>query len=189
MNILNGTNEPSKSTVASRKPETEQTYLTATEIADILGIYSESGRPHGHAVSAIIMRLGIPCSDVTILPYGMVGVMVKYKDTVLGRVRNWIVSHDYPQDIPHLNFEYHIYYQQPLYHQSFLSGGNFNDYAVDKITFTSDELDMICDNYPDCNGCPGKASCMAEYLDSEDFDDYLSNEEFDVSEFNFEDLK
>ena len=89
-------------------------YQTATEIARDLEIYSETGRPHGHAVSAIISKLGIPEGHMVIVPYGMVGTTARYDEYVVEAVWEWIVENDFPINVPHLNFDYHIYYSDRL---------------------------------------------------------------------------
>ena len=85
-------------------------YLTATDIASLSGILSETGRPHGHAVAAIINKLYIPPGHIIVVPYGLVGVNMRYDDFVLEEVRDWIADNDCPRNIPHHNFKYHIYY-------------------------------------------------------------------------------
>ena len=85
-------------------------YFTATDIAGLSGIFSETGRPHGHAVSAIINKLNIPPEHMIVVPYGLVGVNMRYDYYVLEEVRDWIADNGCPSDIPHHNFKYHIYY-------------------------------------------------------------------------------
>ena len=90
--------------------------MTATEIARFLGLYSESSRPHAHAVSAIIEKLRISPDEIEIVPYGLVGFTVRYENTVMFAVDDWLESNGYPRDIPHLDFEYHIVYKRnPLF--------------------------------------------------------------------------
>jgi Rha family phage regulatory protein len=88
--------------------------LTVTDIARILNLYSENGLPHGRAVAAIIDRLNVAPEHIEIAPYGLVGISVRYDYTVLDNVAAWIVSNGFPRDIPHLDFEYHIYYGRQL---------------------------------------------------------------------------
>jgi Rha family phage regulatory protein len=59
MNFLRGVYEPLGIELAPYSDDSE--YFTVTEIASEIGICSETGRPHGHAVSAIISTFG----DVT----------------------------------------------------------------------------------------------------------------------------
>jgi hypothetical protein len=84
-------------------------YYSATEIACMLGVYSASGKPHAHAVAAIISKLQIPENQAVAIPYGLVGVMFRYDWRVIEAVRNWFAVNDNPRDIPHHNFYYHIY--------------------------------------------------------------------------------
>jgi len=88
--------------------------FTATDIARRIGIYSETGRPHAHAVSSIIERLNITSEHIAIIPYGMVGVIMRYDDYVADAVQDWIATNNKPQKIPHKDFNYHIYYDQKL---------------------------------------------------------------------------
>ncbi|MDR1246716.1 MAG: Rha family transcriptional regulator [Clostridiales Family XIII bacterium] len=87
---------------------------TATEIAAHLGIYSASGLPHGHAVAAIIEKLSLGLGHIAALPYGMVGVTIRYDDYVPDAVDKWLESQGFPRDISHLDFEYHIYFGRKL---------------------------------------------------------------------------
>ena len=86
--------------------------LTATKIAEYNGILSETGRPHAHAVASIIERLNIAPEHISVIPYGLVGVAVRYDCYVLKAVREWIKRNDLPREIPHLDFYYHIYYDR-----------------------------------------------------------------------------
>jgi Rha family phage regulatory protein len=86
--------------------------LTATDIARMLGVYSENGLPHAHAVAKIIENLDVAPEHIEIAPYGLVGISVRYDFSVYRAVRDWLAANNYPHDIPHLNFEYHIYYDR-----------------------------------------------------------------------------
>ena len=86
-------------------------YYTATQIAWILEVYSETGRPHSHAVAAIISKLeGTLADHVVVVPYGLVGVTVRYDRHVMDAVENWLEDNDYPRTVSYLDFQYHIYY-------------------------------------------------------------------------------
>lgn len=64
-----------------------------TGIAKELGIFSESGRPHDKAVSAIIQKLDIFTDEIVRTAYsrnGHDGVTVQYKGSVLEKVREWV---------------------------------------------------------------------------------------------------
>lgn len=70
-----------------------------TSIAKELGIYSESGRPHDKAVSAIIQKLDLFADEIVRTAYsrnGHDGVTVQYKDSVLGKAREWLEENNYP---------------------------------------------------------------------------------------------
>lgn len=70
-----------------------------TNIAKELGIYSESGRPHDKAVSAIIQKLDIFTDEIVRTAYsrnGHDGVTVQYKGSVLEKAREWLEENGYP---------------------------------------------------------------------------------------------
>lgn len=70
-----------------------------TSIAKELGIYSESGRPHDKAVSAIIQKIDLFTDEIVRTAYsrnGHDGVTVQYKDSVLDKVREWLEENGYP---------------------------------------------------------------------------------------------
>ena len=70
-----------------------------TSIAKELGIYSESGRPHDKAVSAIIQKLDIFTDEIVRTAYsrnGHDGVTVQYKESVLEKAREWLEENGYP---------------------------------------------------------------------------------------------
>lgn len=70
-----------------------------TSIAKELGIYSESGRPHDKAVSAIIQKLDLFADEIVRTAYsrnGHDGVTVQYKDSVLEKVKEWLEENGYP---------------------------------------------------------------------------------------------
>lgn len=70
-----------------------------TGMAKELGIYSESGRPHDKAVSAIIQKLDIFTDEIVRTAYsrnGHDGVTVQYKDSVLAKAKEWLEENGYP---------------------------------------------------------------------------------------------
>lgn len=70
-----------------------------TTIAKELGIYSESGRPHDKAVSAIIQKLSVSESEIVKTAYsrnGHDGVTVQYKDSVMEKIKRWLQENGYP---------------------------------------------------------------------------------------------
>jgi len=92
------------------------TAMTATEIARFLGVYSETNRPHAHAVSAIIEKLRISPEHIEVVPFGLVGFSVRYENAVMYAVNEWLKRNNFPNDIPHLDFDYHVVYKRhPLF--------------------------------------------------------------------------
>ena len=89
-------------------------YFTATEIASLLGIYSSTGRPHGHAVAAIISKLENYAHHMIMIPYGLVGVTFRYDSHILTAVRDWITDNGNPALVPHQDFDYHVYYARQM---------------------------------------------------------------------------
>lgn len=70
-----------------------------TTMAKELGIFSESGRPHDKAVSAIIQKLDIFTEEIVKTAYsrnGHDGVTVQYKDSVLQKAKDWLEENGYP---------------------------------------------------------------------------------------------
>ena len=70
-----------------------------TSIAKELGIYSESGRPHDKAVSAIIQKLDLFADEIVRTAYSRNGhdsVTVQYKNSVLEKAREWMEENNYP---------------------------------------------------------------------------------------------
>ena len=88
--------------------------FSATDIAEANGMFSSTGKPHGHAAAAIIEKLDIAPEHKSIMPYGLVGISMRYSFYVLLEVREWLVANDYPHIIPHLGREYHAYYNVQL---------------------------------------------------------------------------
>ena len=95
MRIYSDSGYPVKTKLISDVPE----LWDCTSIAKNLGIYSENGRPHDKAVSAIIQKLDIFADEIVRTAYsrnGHDGVTVQYKGSVLEKVREWLIENDYP---------------------------------------------------------------------------------------------
>lgn len=77
---------------------TEKTY-DATEIADYLGVLSQSGKPHSRLIGAVIHALNV-CDDLIIhAPYDRNGHAAdydRYKEPVVDMVREWLSEKSYP---------------------------------------------------------------------------------------------
>lgn len=79
-------------------PAMEKLY-ECTAMAEILGVMSESGKPHKGAISAIIDLVGTVDGEVMEVPFtngSYSNAMKKYKQSVLDRVERWIKEHGYP---------------------------------------------------------------------------------------------
>ena len=75
-----------------------------TSIAKKLGIYSESGKPHDKAVSAIIQKLDLFTNEIVRTAYsrnGHSGITVQYTESVLYEIRKWLEENRYPTLIEH----------------------------------------------------------------------------------------
>ena len=137
-------------------------FYTVTEIAEVNGIYSESGRPHGHAVAAIISKLNIRESQMVVVPYGLVGVTYRYDFDVISAVGDWIIKNGYPNEVPHFNFDYHIYYKRNNKVTQDTGGNIIFGLFDDSEGYTAEELDELCGQYGDCDDCPGFTYCCYE---------------------------
>ena len=70
-----------------------------TTIAKELGIFSEAGRPHDKAVSAIIQKLDLFTDEIVRTAYsrnGHDGVTMQYKESVFQKVKEWLQENGYP---------------------------------------------------------------------------------------------
>nr|DAE53232.1 MAG TPA: repressor domain protein [Caudoviricetes sp.] len=77
-----------------------------TEIGKELGIYSNTGKPHNQAVSAIIKKLHIPSSEIVTTAFSRNGhddVTAQYKPSVLEDVKLWLAENNYPTRIPYVD--------------------------------------------------------------------------------------
>lgn len=86
--------------------ETMPKLYDCTEMARELGIYSNSGKPHNQAVSAIIKKLHIPDSETVTTAFSRNGhedVTIQYKPSVLEDVKLWLAENNYPMKIPYID--------------------------------------------------------------------------------------
>lgn len=95
-------------------PESEKLY-ECEAMARRLGIFSESGKPHKKAVSAIIGMVGTMEGEAKTVPFTLNGysnATTKYTASVVGRVRNWLDAHGYPAVITGADGKnYRVHYQ------------------------------------------------------------------------------
>jgi hypothetical protein len=141
-------------------------FYSARVIAIALGVYSRSGRPHAHAVSAIIDKLDLDIGGhIEIAPYGLVGFSVRYDAVIIEAVEEWLINHGKPRNIPYNNFAYHVHY---AYY------GGDDDEAID---FDDDDeainfdvcnyfipSNEMCDKSNVCGACPNLSECIGKYL-------------------------
>lgn len=87
---------------------------TATEIAEICGIYSVNGNPHAHAVSCILgdhIMIDDYCKSVVPAMYNdYMGTSVQYDSSAVRKVTDWLTQMDYPNEIFSDRRTFHIYY-------------------------------------------------------------------------------
>jgi hypothetical protein len=128
MNFLCGVYEPLGIEVLPFQETGSSGYYTVTEIAELLEIYSDTGNPHGHAVSAIISKLGNAGLHAIAVPYGLVGVSMRYGSHIVEAVRSWVKENDYPRAIPHEGFYYRVNYdyQFSMFNYDGTDGGGIN---------------------------------------------------------------
>jgi Rha family phage regulatory protein len=165
MNFLQGVYEPLGIEVIPFHETDYSGYYTVTEIAEAFGLYSESGRPHGHAVSAIISKIEDAPRHAVVIPYGLVGVTVRYNKHITESVMQWLIDNDFPTEVPYQDFEYHIYYKNrcPVCGSNDEDIIDLNDDDDDLDDgFTAEELDELCGDYDDCDDCPGFFACCEQ---------------------------
>jgi Rha family phage regulatory protein len=114
MKFLRGVYEPLGIEVLPVHETDYYGYFSATEIANLIGIYSSTGRPHAHAVSAIISKIDNHAKHTLAIPYGLVGVNFRYDHDLLTAVREWLATNNYPYVVPYQGFEYRIHYTKQM---------------------------------------------------------------------------
>ena len=87
----------------------------ATAIANRLGVLSRSGKPHAHAVSAIIAQVDVLPEEKELVPFqsginGHSGTNVQYTESVVAKVNLWLERHGYPEEIRYNGKQYSIRY-------------------------------------------------------------------------------
>ena len=96
------------------KPE-KQTY-SATQIARKIGAYSENGRPHAHAVSAILnhnLYIGQEHKQTAVLfeTGDFIVFYTRYDEYALARVMDWVADHGLPDFVDGQFYTYTIRYK------------------------------------------------------------------------------
>lgn len=87
----------------------------ATAIAKRLGIMSRSGKPHAHAVSAIIAQVDVLPEEMELVPFqsgvsGHSGTNIQYTESIVTKVRLWLDRHGYPEEINYKGKQYVVRY-------------------------------------------------------------------------------
>ncbi len=93
----------------------ESKFYDATTIAEMLGILSNSNKPHAQAVTAIISELNIDDAEKQLVPFernGHAGTTCQYSDSVIDKVKNWIDMRNYPTVINVNGRKYNVSYNQ-----------------------------------------------------------------------------
>ncbi|MDD3394522.1 MAG: antA/AntB antirepressor family protein [Anaerotignum sp.] len=70
-----------------------------TEMAEILGVYSKSGKPYAQAIGAIMSKLNIAENDIVQTSFsrnGHTDISNQYREPVLHQVESWIMENGYP---------------------------------------------------------------------------------------------
>jgi Rha family phage regulatory protein len=130
--------------------------FSPTVIAAALNMFSRSGRPHGHAVSAIIGKLDLdPAGHMEIVPHGLAGFSVRYDVCIASGVADWLEHHGFPRNIPHKDFEYHVSYNRET--------SVFGDSGDDIFVAGDEEIDEMCGKHDDCGDCPCMERCAGDF--------------------------
>lgn len=86
-----------------------------TMIADELGIYSISNKPHAQAVGAIIKKLDVDNNDIVLTSFnrnGHTGTDYQYKPIVIQQINQWLEDNKYPKLIDDDNKSYKVTYKK-----------------------------------------------------------------------------
>lgn len=84
------------------RPKLESKLYDLTGIASKLGINSNSGAPHAQAVGAIISQIHISDREKIVTAFernGHQGSTNQYTESVVNKVKGWLVRHDYPASV------------------------------------------------------------------------------------------
>ena len=96
---------------------TEKKSFDATTIAERIGLFSKSGKPHGHAVSAIISYLNISEDEKVLVPFqnqnsGHSGSTVQYAESVIRKAWLWLKVRGCPTSISYNGKNYALFYRE-----------------------------------------------------------------------------
>jgi Rha family phage regulatory protein len=83
------------------------------QMAVKLGIFSMYGRPHAHAIGAILRKLNISPEHKIITParYGdHIGIVLRYDEFAFDELRNWLINNDFPYEFQSDYCVFHLRY-------------------------------------------------------------------------------
>ncbi|MDO4721442.1 MAG: Rha family transcriptional regulator [Peptostreptococcaceae bacterium] len=93
--------------------EQESKLYDKTAIAKILGVMSQNGNPHAQAIGAILTKVGIEDEEKELTSFernGHTGVEYQYKESVIGKVSDWLTESNYPLMISAKGKNYKVHY-------------------------------------------------------------------------------
>lgn len=87
----------------------------AAAIARRLGVISKTGKPHSHAISAIIAQVDVLPEEKELVPFqnsinGHSGTTMQYTESVVAKVNLWLERHGYPEEINYKGKQYVVRY-------------------------------------------------------------------------------
>lgn len=95
-------------------PAMKEKLFDCNEIAKKLGVMSKNSKPHEIAVSQIIhLNIDVAENEAEVFPittkhWG--GTVMKYTQSVIDRLENWLIDNNYPSVIQGVNKKYHVTY-------------------------------------------------------------------------------
>lgn len=80
---------------------------------------SRSGKPHAHAVSAIIAQVDVLPEEMELVPFqsgasGHSGTNTQYTESVIAKVRLWLDRHGYPTEISYKGKQFTAFYERAV---------------------------------------------------------------------------
>lgn len=88
-----------------------------TEIAKILGVFSNNGIPHALAIGAVISKIDVSEDEQELTSFernGHIGVGYQYTESVIEKIKKWLGENGYPKKIPTANKSFAVKYSEVL---------------------------------------------------------------------------
>ena len=88
-----------------------------TEIAKILGVFSNNGTPHALAIGAVISKIDVSEDEQELTSFernGHIGVGYQYTESVIEKIKKWLGENGYPKKIPTANKSFAVKYSEVL---------------------------------------------------------------------------